>query len=290
MDDEALRGWRASERSSRRVRGLALLAAGTFAHAGCASRTAPVLFEWAPAESVVAVRPCSEGAAGARPATTSVDPIPVACAAEPTVVPAEAPRTWEWVVPSRHRLGVPRKDYAITAGNILGFQVALNQYDRNVISEETYGSDPDTILRNLSGGWGLDEDPFDTNQFLHPYGGAIYHGFARSAGFDYWESLAWDFAASAVWEIAGEADPPSINDQVTTPLAGSFLGEALFRTASLLLERGGSRPSTVREVGAALVAPSAGFNRHVYGRRFKAVYPSRDPAVFGWWGLGVRRN
>jgi hypothetical protein len=42
-----------------------------------------------------------------------------------------------------------------------------------------------------------DNDPFKVNQFLHPYQGSIYHGFARSAGLNYWESLGYTFAGAA---------------------------------------------------------------------------------------------
>ena len=41
---------------------------------------------------------------------------------------------------------------------------------------------------------------------------------------------------SFLWETAGETTPPSINDYVTTTIGGSFVGESLFRMASLLLE------------------------------------------------------
>ena len=44
------------------------------------------------------------------------------------------------------------------------------------------------------------------------------------------------FAGSAMWEIAGEDTLPSRNDQVASGIAGSFLGEALFRMSSLVLE------------------------------------------------------
>ena len=77
-------------------------------------------------------------------------------------------------------------------------------------------------------GW-YDSDPFGVNQFGHPYQGAMYHGFARSAGFDYWHSLGYAFAGSIVWEIAGERTRPSRNDQVASGVGGTFLGEALFR-------------------------------------------------------------
>jgi hypothetical protein len=56
--------------------------------------------------------------------------------------------------------------------------------------------------------------------------------------------------------------------------------------ASLLLESGGGEPGFWRELGAAALSPPTGFNRLVFGDRFQAVFPSRDPAVFQWVRLG----
>ena len=286
----------------RRVRGIPLLAAGALALAGCASASPRVLHgpphpRWDAPEMPDGGSSCLDGsmgapgarasAAGPAPSGAAGDPILRVGGPPPTDVRGDACTCGCFPSFGSEPFG---KNYAVVAADVLGFEFLLNQYDRHADSSDTYGSDGESIRRNLSGGWRLDKDPFATNQFAHPYGGSIYHGFARSAGLGYWESLGVDVAASALWEIAGERDPPSINDQITTPLAGSFLGEALFRTASLILESDGGRPRAATEVRAALVCPSAAFNRHAYGCRFDAVWPSCDPAVFWWWGVGARRN
>jgi hypothetical protein len=41
---------------------------------------------------------------------------------------------------------------------------------------------------------------------------------------------------------------------------------------------------------AGLISPSSAVNRLAFGDRFAAAYPSDDPAVFYWLGLGARRN
>ncbi len=115
----------------------------------------------------------------------------------------------------------------------------------------------------------------------------MYHGFARSTGLNYWESLGYDVAGSAFWEIAGEKVPPSKNDMVSTSIGGSFLGESLFRMASLVLERGGSTPSLWREFGAAAISPPTGFNRNAFGGRYNVVFPSNNPAYFSRLQLGL---
>lgn len=205
-------------------------------------------------------------------------------AQEPERQAGPAPATAAWGEGSA-------RSFLIPAVDILGFEILLNQYDRHFDAEaDAYQSDASSIKRNLKHGWVIDDDPFATNQFLHPYAGSMYHGFARSAGLGYWESLAYDFGGSALWEIAGETVPPSLNDQITTTLGGSFLGEALFRMASFTLEGGGTDPGFARRTLALLVSPATGINRLAYGDRFDAVYQSHGPATFARAGIGVRRN
>src|SRR5204863_513106 len=172
------------------------------------------------------------------------------------------------------------KSYVIPAAEIVGFVGALNAFNRLVIDEDTYGTDGHSIWENLHTAPEFDNDPFHVNQIGHPYQGSIYYGLARSAGLNYWESLAATLFGSFLWETAGETTAPSLNDYVTTTLGGSFVGEAAFRMASLLLEGGGETPGFWRELGAAVLSPGLGFNRLVFGDRFKPVFPSHDPAVY----------
>ena len=179
-----------------------------------------------------------------------------------------------------------RKSYAIPILEILGFDFLLNQFNRRYFSGDEYDTNLSTIRRNLRRSWVIDNDPFKINQVGHPYQGSMYHGFARSAGLNYWESLGYTFAGSALWEIAGETTPPSRNDQITTGIGGTFLGEALFRMSSLVLEKGDG-PRFWREVGAAAISPATGFNRLAFGNRFDSIFASRNPAYYSRLGLGI---
>ena len=175
----------------------------------------------------------------------------------------------------------PRKSYVIPALEIVGFDFLLNRFNRRFMdNRDDYAVSMSSIKRNLRSDWNVDRDTFKINQLGHPYQGSMYHGFARSAGLGYWESLAYTFAGSAFWEIAGETTPPSKNDQISTGIGGSFLGESLFRMSSLVLEKGGSKPSVWREIGAATISPSTGFNRLAFDERFDAVFSSRDPDYY----------
>jgi hypothetical protein len=189
------------------------------------------------------------------------------------------------------------KSYLIPALEIPAFLILLNVYDRFAYpndmedGKKVYSSNLSTSWEHLvHGPWGIDEDAFAMNQFAHPYQGSMYHGFARSAGLNYWESLLYDNVGSFVWEIAGETTNPSINDQIASGIGGSFFGEALFRMASLVLEGDGEKPGLWRELGATILSPPTGINRLAFGDRFKPVFPSHNPATFWRLRLGVSQN
>ncbi len=173
------------------------------------------------------------------------------------------------------------RSYLVPGYEIFGYEILLNRFDHYVSDPDVYSSPIDNLRTNLHRKWVVDNDKFSTNQFLHPYEGAIYQGFARSAGLGFWQSMGYASAGSLLWEEAGESTAPSINDQVATGIGGVFLGEPLFRIASLLLESNqSSGRSPWRELAAAAISPPTAFNRWVFGNRFDGVFRSNDPAVF----------
>jgi hypothetical protein len=181
-----------------------------------------------------------------------------------------------------------RKNYVIPLLEIIGFNVALNRFDERFMADrETFDVSWDSVRRNLEGPWVVDNDPFSVNQFLHPYHGSIYHTTARSAGLGYWESSIYTLIGSTLWEIAGETEPPSINDQIASGIGGAFFGESLFRMASLTLEESNGVPQPLRAVGAAAISPMTGFNRLIFGNRFDAIFPGHEPAYFARWNFGA---
>lgn len=180
-----------------------------------------------------------------------------------------------------------KKSYLIPAIDIIGFDFLLNQFNRHYSGISDYDSNFSTIRHNLGSSWNVDKDPFKINQLGHPYQGSMYHGFARSAGLNYWESLGYTIAGSALWEIAGEKVPPSKNDMISTGIGGSFLGEALFRMSNIVLEKGGSNPSIWHEIGATAISPSTGFNRYAFGERFDAVFNRNDAAYYSRLQFGL---
>lgn len=206
-------------------------------------------------------------------------------AAKPAAIAPEKVLAWEQM---------PQKSYLIPALEVPGFLVLLNVYDRFAYPDQmqdgkkvyssTFKSTWDHLRKQ---NWVFDQDPFNVNQFGHPYQGATMYGLARSANLSFWESAAYSNAGSFLWKMAGETDPPSINDQITTGNAGSLLGEALFRMAELVLNDGGSHPDLWHEAGAAIISPPTAFNRMAFGDRFKSKFPSLNPATFWHFQLGT---
>ena len=182
-----------------------------------------------------------------------------------------------------------RKSYAIPAMEIVGMDFLINRINKKIVNsnDPTYDVTVGSIRRNFGSSWVNDNDPYSVNQFAHPYQGSIYHGFARSAGLSYWESSAYTFLGSAGWEIAGETTRPSKNDQVASGIAGSFLGEALFRISSLVLEHGDGVPKVMREVVAAAISPATGFNRLAFGDKFSPIFSSHDAIYYSRLQVGL---
>jgi hypothetical protein len=179
------------------------------------------------------------------------------------------------------------KSYLVPALEIVGFDLLLNQFNRRYFDGNDYDTSQSSVKRNLRRSWVIDDDPFQINQLGHPYQGSMYHGFARSAGLSYWESLGYTFAGSVFWEIAGETTAPSKNDQIASGIGGTFLGEALFRMANLVLENASGTPRVWRETFAAAISPPTGFNRLAYGDRFSAIFSSRDAVYYSRVALGA---
>ena len=173
--------------------------------------------------------------------------------------------------------GGGHKSYILPVVEIVAMDAVVNLGGRALMEPADYEVTPSSIRRNLRGPWVVDEDPFQINQFLHPYQGAMYHGIARSNGLSYWPSVAYTVVGSAMWEIAGETTPPSRNDQIASGIAGSFLGEPLYRISRLLLERADNGPGVWRTLASVLVSPPTGLNHVLVGTPAEARRPDAVP-------------
>lgn len=130
---------------------------------------------------------------------------------------------------------------------------------------------PATMADNFRNGWEWDADAFPTNQFGHPYQGALYHTGARAEGFGFWGALPYTLLGSLHWEMLMETERPSYNDLITTTVGGVVLGEVLFRLATTLLDdstEGSER--ALREGGALAISPIFGISRLVSGDAWRS--------------------
>lgn len=78
----------------------------------------------------------------------------------------------------------------------------------------------------------IDHDDWVFNYLLHPYAGAAYFMAARTAGCNFWQSLAASaFVSTVFWEFGIEAfmERPSYQDIVITPIVGSVIGELFYK-------------------------------------------------------------
>ncbi len=134
----------------------------------------------------------------------------------------------------------------------------------------------ETWWRNISHGWEYDGDAFVTNNFAHPYHGALFFNAGRTNGYDFWESSAWALTGSAIWEYFGETFRPAFNDWIFTGVGGSNLGEVLYRLSSMVTDNSASGSERVwSEIFGTLINPIRGFNRAITGEMGKN-YPNPE--------------
>lgn len=124
----------------------------------------------------------------------------------------------------------------------------------------------ETWWRNLSNGWEYDGDNFTTNNYAHPYHGAMFFNVGRTNGYDFWESTAWSLTGSAIWEFFGETFRPSFNDWIYTGVGGAAYGEILYRLSSLVTDnRATGVERFFSEFWGTLINPVRGVNRAISG-------------------------
>jgi Domain of unknown function (DUF3943) len=188
----------------------------------------------------------------------------------------------------------PPKRFWAGFGELMLVQLIPHFYNADIRDAVWAQVSAQSIKNNLLYAWQWDDNQFVNNQFSHPYHGSLYFNSARTNGYNFWESFAWPFVGSAMWEIAGEAWAPAPNDLLNTSLGGVVLGETLFRLSSLALDNtatGSER--TFREIGAFILDPLRGFNRLVRGETHgvSANPPDwRPSSIFGVLDVGYRRT
>jgi hypothetical protein len=150
-------------------------------------------------------------------------------------------------------------------------------YDKFVAKKDYADISFKTVKDNLSPkSWAWDDDPFQTNQFGHPFHGSLFFNTFRSNGYTFWQSVPAVMVGSYVWETAAETQPPSPNDFINTSFGGIVLGEMTHRLANKLVnnQRTGVRRQATEVLGF-IINPANGLNRILDGKWGKVARNSK---------------
>ena len=150
----------------------------------------------------------------------------------------------------------------------------------------------ETWWRNISDGFEYDGDNFPTNNFAHPYHGALFFNAGRTNGYNFWESTAFSLSGSALWEFFGETYRPAFNDWIYTGVGGANLGEIIYRLSAMVTDNTASGSDRVwSEIFGSLINPVRGFNRAIsgeMGQNFPNPEWSRPKAFLISFDAGTR--
>jgi len=119
----------------------------------------------------------------------------------------------------------------------------------------------------------IDHDLTIINFIGHPFQGSFYYNAVRSQGANIWQSSLFCLGQTVLWEYGWEAgmEQPSIQDLITTPLAGVFIGE-LSHVATIKMSKNGFKWYEIALV--CIINPAFALNS-----RFRFNRPSRTLIV-----------
>src|SRR6266403_718253 len=222
--------------------------------------TGPTPSSGAPASATAVPAPTN-----AAPASPTVEPPSATAAQSPPTRFGAVPTT---SVPASVAAHAKHKAYVLALGEVVGIDLAIWGWD--YLTGAPFAQiNSQTIGDNFHKGWIIDTDDFWANSLMHPVHGNLTFNAARSLGLNFYESFAYSFLGSYLWEQFLEIQPPSINDMVNTPFGGSLLGEALFRMSRLILDGNGYSPGFLRQLFAFLINPVGGLNRLAFGNKYR---------------------
>ena len=173
-------------------------------------------------------------------------------------------------------------------------ELAPFTFDHFIRQAPVYDISLKSIGHNLSiRNWAFDNDPFETNQFGHPYHGNMFFNAYRTNGYTFWQSVPAPFIGSYLWETLAETQAPAPNDFINTSFGGVILGEMTFRLSNRVVDnRAVGFKRQVSEVLGLLINPMRGLNRIVNGKwgKYSANSKERDSSkIYAEFDLGARK-
>jgi hypothetical protein len=190
-------------------------------------------------------------------------------------------------LPSAAGEDAPRRSYVIPAIESLTLQTGFLTFN-NLISSKPFAQvNWQSWSSHFNGEvhWNFDTDNMLVNQIGHPYMGNLIFNAARSSGLNFWWGFLYAATQSLIWEYFFEVEGLSINDQITTPIGGALLGEALHRIALSIMNEG-TEPFWVRWICSLLVDPMGTFNRWLYSEDLDPFAGARA-RVFAAFSAGI---
>ncbi len=184
---------------------------------------------------------------------------------------------------------------ALAVGMMVGVDVAVwsfNRFIRDGGQDHEFRVGLQSWKNNYLNGFNWDDNSFSTNQFGHPYQGSLTYNAGRANGFGFFESYAFTWGGSFLWEYMGEANYPALNDWINTSMGGAAFGEALFRLSSMITDNTQSGSKRFwKELGGTAVNPIRGITRLSTGEWSKVQPnpPDRLPKSHQMiWRFGAR--
>jgi len=153
-----------------------------------------------------------------------------------------------------------KKNYIQAGLEVTAINLLVWSYDMYLEKRGWANISWDSVFNNLRQGYEWDNNSFQTNQFSHPYHGAMFYSAARANGLNFLESGAYTAIGSLMWEFILETNRPSQNDSIMTTFGGMALGEALYKIAGLVYDGNSiGFERTLRNVFAFLINPVFGY-------------------------------
>ena len=189
---------------------------------------------------------------------------------------------------------IPKKRFGRAAIQLGVMEILPWTYDRYIARKDYAMISFKTVGHNLKpSSWTWDNDPFQTNQFGHPYHGNYFFSAYRSNGYTFWESVPAVFAGSYIWETAAEKQYPAPNDFINTSFGGIVLGEMTYRLSNKVVNnhtRGFKRQAS--EVLGFLINPMNGLTRIMDGKWGKVTSNPKEAdssRIYAEFDLGLRQ-
>lgn len=196
------------------------------------------------------------------------------------------------VTPSALKPWMPRKPAVARTLVEITFINAISA-GINTIARDIVSPSPHTWWANIQGGWSWDPNDIRVNHIEHPWAGAAYFNSARANGISFWGAAPMALTGSLMWELFGEAKPPSTNDLLSTTLGGVAIGEPLQRLSMIMLDEESTGIDRLwRELAVFITNPGLGLNRLSRGQSWSRRQNSplhRPDAVRGGAAFGARQ-